>query len=207
MKAKELRNRMVKNQILFRGIRSKKVLNAMRSVPRHKFISNYSLENCYSDFPLPIGENQTISQPYIVAYMIEKLAIKENDICLEIGSGCGYASSIMGKIGKKVYGLELKKSLYEKSKKIIKELNYNNVNFFNKDGNNGFEEYAPFDKIMISAATNKVPSKLLNQLAINGILIAPLGDNFIQYLTLYTKIDNKKFKINKLIGVRFVPLL
>lgn len=207
MKDELLRNKMVTHQIEARGVKTPSVLDAMRTVPRHEYIKNYPLKECYADYPLSIGEGQTISQPYIVAYMIEQLNIQSTDICLEVGSGCGYASAIMGQLAREVHGIELKSTLYMKAIEINERLNYTNLHFHNKDGTKGLKEYAPFDKILISAATSKVPHSLLNQLKINGQLIAPIGNYFMQYLMVYTKINTQEVSIEKLIPVRFVPLV
>ncbi|MGM0495493.1 MAG: protein-L-isoaspartate(D-aspartate) O-methyltransferase, partial [Bacillota bacterium] len=160
----------------------------------------------YNDHPLGIGHNQTISQPYIVAYMIDKLAIQKTDKVLEIGTGSGYQTAILAELAKEVYTLEIIKPLQIKAKKILINLNYNNIIFGQHSGYLGWKEYAPFDKIIVSAAARTIPEKLVEQLCEGGLMIIPIGHHFSQTLYLIKKKENS-FKKEKLDLVRFVPMV
>lgn len=208
MDFKQMRNRMVETQIIRRGIQNDYVLDAMRTVPRHKFVNKGHESDSYSDHPLPIGHQQTISQPYIVALMIELLSPQPNDIVLEIGSGCGYAAAILAEIVYKVYGIEVVKPLAESSQQRLTALGYDNVQIINKDGKEGLSEQAPFDKILISAAAKReIPQQLLEQLKVGGKLVAPVGNGFSQDLVVITKKREDSFEKDRILGVRFVPLI
>jgi len=197
---------MIHSQLISRGIKDKKILNAMEKVKREEFIPNKLKDLAYYDGPLPIGEEQTISQPYIVALMTEELILKKEDKVLEIGAGSGYQAAILAEIVKEVYTIEIKKNLAEKVKKRLKRLGYDNIFVMQGDGSKGWEQHAPYDKIIITAATKQVPDKLIEQLKKGGKMILPLGDpNFFQNLTLITKQDNR-LTYEKITEVRFVPL-
>jgi protein-L-isoaspartate(D-aspartate) O-methyltransferase len=200
-----LRNKMVENQIIRRGISDQAVILAMRSVPRHLFIPVENRSQAYNDGPVPIGYGQTISQPYIVAYMTEALALKSKDTVLEIGTGSGYQAAILAEIVSMVYSVEIVKPLADHAAGNLKILGYSNVSVYAGDGYYGLKDYAPFDAIMVTAAPEKIPPALFEQLKEGGRLIAPVGgENEIQYLVLVQK---KKGKIitTKLVPVRFVP--
>lgn len=198
---------MVENQLQSRDIVDPKVLEVTGTVPRHLFIDKNQWSDAYKDFPLPIGEGQTISQPYVVAFMTQALELKGNEKVLEIGTGSGYQAAVLSKIVPKVYTVEIRPVLAEEAGKRLQELNYNNVTVKNADGYYGWEEHAPFDAIMVTAATNHVPPPLLKQLKPEGKLILPLGStDFFQTLTLITKTAGKP-QVTHLIGVRFVPLV
>jgi len=200
------RKQMVKYQIKNRGINDPVLLDAFIKVPRHEFVEDNYKGYSYNDHPLGIGHNQTISQPYIVAYMIDKLAIQKTDKVLEIGTGSGYQTAILAEIAKEVYTLEIIKPLQKKAKKILNNLNYNNIIFGQHSGYLGWKEYAPFDKIIVSAAARTIPEKLVEQLCEGGLMIIPIGHHFSQTLYLIKKKENS-FKKEKLDLVRFVPMV
>jgi protein-L-isoaspartate(D-aspartate) O-methyltransferase len=199
------RERMVKSQIEARGIKDKNVLEAMRMIARHKFVSEDMKSFAYNDEPLPIGEGQTISQPYIVAYMTEMLHLKKEERILEVGTGSGYQAAILAEITKEVYTIEIIESLSLKAQKVLKELRYTNIYFKIGDGSFGWREYAPYDAIIVTAAPEKIPDALQEQLKISGRMIIPVGMTF-QELILITR-EKRKFRKKKLLPVRFVPLI
>lgn len=201
----EERENMVEAQIAARGVKDKNVLKAMRKVPRHVFVPKDMKTHSYNDEPLPIGEGQTISQPYIVAFMTEILQLKEDDVVLEIGTGSGYQTAVLAEIVNEVYSIEIIKSLSTQAQVILQKLEYGNIHFKTGDGSHGWVEHAPFDKIMVTAAPSKVPEKLQNQLEVGGRMIIPVGAAF-QELVLVFK-GKKKSKKKSLIPVRFVPLV
>ena len=205
-KIEALRNRMVDQQIQKRGVNDTRVLNAMRKVPRHRFVPKGRVSDAYADHPLPIGEGQTISQPYIVALMTERLNLTGGERVLEIGTGSGYQAAILAEVVNEVFTMEIKMKLHQRSKKILKSLGFNNVRTRHGDGYFGWEEFAPFDAIMITAAVNHIPPPLLKQLKNGGRLILPLGNPFhFQHLTLVTKIG-EDYKVKQITGVLFVPM-
>ncbi|TET69087.1 MAG: protein-L-isoaspartate(D-aspartate) O-methyltransferase [Candidatus Aminicenantes bacterium] len=199
------RERMVKTQLVGRGIKDKRVLEAMRKVARHLFIPENMRSYAYNDEPLPIGEGQTISQPYIVAYMTEALQLNGSERVLEIGTGSGYQTAILNEIVKEVFTLELIGSLSVKAQEVLKELKYVNIFFKIGDGTLGWKEHAPYDAIMVTAAPAGVPKALKEQLKMYGKMIIPVGATF-QELVLVIR-EKKKFKVKKLLPVRFVPLV
>ena len=200
------RTNMVKEQLVIRGISDDAILQAFREVPRHRFIPEKYKEYAYADRPLPIGENQTISQPYIVAEMIEALEVTQNDSVLEVGIGSGFAAAVLSKVVENVYGVEIHQELVDQSRDKFKELNYHNINIRQGDGTRGWEEKAPFDGILVSAAAPEIPGPLLEQLKEGGFLIIPLGDSHIQSLTRIKK-EEDEFIHENLEMVRFVPLV
>lgn len=204
-KFEEKRRRMVENQIKARGIRDTRVLEAMEKVPRHKFVPDKIRSHSYDDEPLSIGEGQTISQPYIVAYMTEALQLEDSNKVLEIGTGSGYQTAILAEIVKDVYSVEIISSLSERSRLILADMRYENIQFKVGDGSYGWKEFAPFDAIIVTAAPRVIPQPLQDQLSIGGKLIVPVGDTF-QDLML-TKRSEKGFAEKKLLSVRFVPLV
>ncbi len=200
-----LRNRMVDEQIKARGVRDAQVLDAMKKVPRHRFVPRQYESGAYDDRPLPIGEGQTISQPYIVGYMTEAINPGPDDVVLEIGTGSGYQAAVLAEIVKEVYTLEIIPKLGETSGKLLKDLGYDNVHVKVSDGYHGWQEHAPFDAIVVTAAASEIPQPLIDQLAENGRMIIPVGSQFeVQYLVLVTK-KNGKIKKQNLFAVRFVP--
>ena len=196
---------MVEEQIIARGVKDKKVIEVMKKVPRHLFVPEEYRQYSYEDEPLPIGEGQTISQPYIVAYMTEVLELKEDDKVLEIGTGSGYQTAILAEIVKEVYTVEIIESLSKRAQKVLKELGYKNIHFKVGDGTYGWKEYSPYNAILVTAAPSKIPESLQNQLDDGGRMIIPVG-SFFQELVLVVRQKNK-FKKKKLIPVRFVPLV
>ena len=200
------RDRMVDRQIRKRGVKNTHVLNAMSKVPRHRFVPKGRVSDAYADHPLPIGEGQTISQPYIVALMTERLNLTGDERVLEIGTGSGYQAAVLAEVAKEVFTMEIKKKHHERSKKRLTSLKYDNVKTRHGDGYFGWEEFAPFDAIMITAAVNHIPPPLLKQLKDGGRLILPLGNPFhFQHLTLVTKIRDD-FKVKQITDVLFVPM-
>ncbi|MCE8162700.1 MAG: protein-L-isoaspartate(D-aspartate) O-methyltransferase [Candidatus Moeniiplasma glomeromycotorum] len=189
------------------GIQDKKVLRAVRSLPRELFVAPEFSKNAYVNAPLPIACGQTISQPFIVAYMSEKLQLKSSDIVLEIGTGSGFQTSVLAQLVQKVYTIEFHPQLSQTAQKVLNKLGYLNVNYRVGDGKVGWNEQAPFDKIILTAMAQTIPSLLVKQLKIGGKMILPLQVNPIeQYLVLITKLSEGKIKQEKLLPVRFVPL-
>jgi protein-L-isoaspartate(D-aspartate) O-methyltransferase len=200
------RERMVAGQIQSRGISDAAVLNAMRSVPRHYFVPEDIAASAYADHPLPIGEGQTISQPYIVALMTELIHLKPTDRVLEIGTGSGYQAAVLSLLTDQVYTIEIKQKLFENSSNILKKYHFNNVTSRHGDGYFGWPEAAPFDAVMITAAVDHIPPPLIAQLKDGGRLVLPLGSPFgYQNLVLVTKREGE-ISLRNIIGVLFVPL-
>ncbi len=204
--ASELKS-MVESQIKRRGIKDNDVIDAMLNVPRHLFLGNDLRDLAYTDKPLPIGENQTVSQPYIVALMTESLELKSNDSVLEIGTGSGYQTAIIARIAGEVYSVERSAILLEKAKHVLSKLEYSNIHFKSGDGTLGWEEFAPYDKIIVTAASPEIPQPLFEQLKPNGRLIIPVGSRESQILKLVIAIENNNFKIEDLCSCIFVPLV
>ena len=199
-----MRTQMVKEQIVARGIGDKKVIETMLKVPRHLFLNKDQWDHAYDDSPLPIGNGQTISQPYIVALMTENLKLSGNEKVLEIGTGSGYQAAILAEIVKDVYTVEIITSLYEGAKSKL--LQYQNVMISNHDGYYGWEEFAPFDRIIVTAAPDHIPQPLVAQLKDGGIMIIPVGPpGWNQILWKVTK-ENGNIITEKITDVMFVPL-
>ncbi len=200
-----LRKRMVEEQIKRRGISNQAVLDAMLTVPRHLFVPEEYRSMAYDDHPIEIGEGQTISQPYIVAYMTEKLRLKPSDKVLEIGTGSGYQAAILAYICDSVFSVEIIPELALMAKENLQKADVTNVKIKCGDGFYGWQEHAPFDAIIVTAAPDIVPKPLFDQLAEGGRLIAPVGEgHYTQYLKLYTR-KNGKIISKTLLPVRFVP--
>jgi protein-L-isoaspartate(D-aspartate) O-methyltransferase len=199
------RREMVEFQIKRRGIRDPKVLEAMLKVPRHLFVPEQMKELAYGDEPLPIGEGQTISQPYIVAYMTEALKLTGQEKVLEIGTGSGYQTAILAELAREVYTVELIPELSRRAQKVLRELGYQNIHFLVGDGTRGWPEHAPYEAILVSAAPATVPRSLIEQLQENGRLIIPVGTDY-QELVLVRK-KKEGWEEERLIPVRFVPLV
>ena len=200
------RERMVKNQLMARGIRDERVLQAMGKIPRHLFMQEALAGEAYNDHPVPIGEKQTISQPYIVALMTEALELKGSENTLEIGTGSGYQTAILAELSSRVYTIERIKSLLVKARKLLAKMSYNNILFKAFDGTLGWKEYAPFDAIMVTAGAPNVPEPLKEQLADNGRIIIPVGDRYTQELIKITR-KGENFEQEGLGGCRFVNLI
>jgi len=199
------RLQMVESQIERRGVKDKSVLLAMRNVKRHLFVPESQQGLAYDDHPLSIGHGQTISQPFIVAYMSEAIELKKGEKVLEVGTGSGYQAAILAEMGADVYSIEIVKPLAESAKKRLKKLGYDQIHVKWGDGYQGWVEYAPFDAIIITAAPPEIPKKLIQQLKVGGRMIVPVGD-FSQQLVLIIKKEDG-IKITELIPVRFVPMV
>ncbi|MCP5090476.1 MAG: protein-L-isoaspartate(D-aspartate) O-methyltransferase [Gammaproteobacteria bacterium] len=203
-----MRERMVKRQIAGRGVRSDVVLKAMRKVPRERFLPRGQGPFAYDDSPLPIGDGQTISQPYIVAYMAEALELNGGEKILEIGTGSGYAAAVLAEIAADVYTVERLETLATRAKEVLDDLGYKNIHLRHGDGSLGWPEQAPFDGIMVSAGAPEVPETLKRQLKIGGRLVIPVGANkAIQDLVRVTRVEEAEFESEDLSLVRFVPLI
>lgn len=205
---KKMREEMVKKQLVPRGINDKNVLEAMRTVPREEFVLDKYKNRAYADGALPIDSGQTISQPYIVAAMIQLIKPKKEDKILEIGTGSGYAAAVLARIASKVYTVERIAELAKKAENRFKELEYGNIMVKTADGTLGWDEYSPFDKIIVSAAAPSVPEKLKKQLIEGGIMVVPVGEKGgIQQLMLIERKTAEEFSCRELDYVRFVPLI
>ncbi|MCA0931799.1 protein-L-isoaspartate(D-aspartate) O-methyltransferase [Lutimonas saemankumensis] len=201
----EARERMIADDIKPRGVKDKATLNALNEVPRHLFVPQELWSQAYRDGPLPIGYGQTISQPYIVAFMTEAIKPESDFKVLEIGTGSGYQAAILSRIVDSVYTIEIIDELYSRSKKQLKELGYNNIMTKSADGYFGWEEKGPFDAIVVTAAAEFVPPPLIDQLKEGGRMIIPVGTPFAtQQLLMVTK-KGGKTKSRNLMFVRFVP--
>ncbi len=200
------RYQMVKSQIQARGITNKAILNAFRTVPRHQFVLPEHIGFAYKDYPLPIEEGQTISQPFIVAFMTDALDLKHTDRVLEVGTGSGYQAAILAQICDSVYTIEIFETLTKSANAIFEKLGYNNIYCKVGDGYEGWPEKAPFDAIIVTCAPTHVPKPLQEQLAEGGRLIIPVGEGQVQHLVLLQK-KNGKIKQKNILPVRFVPMI
>lgn len=201
-----LRKRMVEEQLIPRGIKNQRVLDAFYKVERHKFVPQELRSSSYGDFPVPIGEGQTISQPYIVALMSECLDLTGKEKVLEIGTGSGYQAAILAELAKEVYSVERFEVLSKRAEKVLKELGYLNIKVRVGDGTLGWPQESPFDRMMITAATPKIPLPLVEQLKEEGKLVLPLGESFSQVLTVVEKKAGKLLS-TAVCGCVFVPLV
>ena len=206
IKYKRQREEMVRQQIAARGITDAKVLAAFRKVPRHLFVSEALRDQAYGDYPLPIGEQQTISQPYIVAEMTQALELNKDDRVLEIGTGSGYQAAILAEVVYRVYTIERIRSLYAQTRNLLDKLHYHSIVMRCSDGTSGWQDESPFDAIMVTAGAPDVPQKLLDQLVEGGRMVVPVGNQHSQDLIKYTK-DNKGVHKTNLGGCRFVKLI
>ncbi len=202
----QLRQKMVNEQIIARGVRTESVIKAMQKVERHLFVPEQYRNFAYSDRPLPIGEGQTISQPYIVALMTELLDLKKSDKVLEIGTGSGYQAAILAEICDSVYTIEIIPSLGKQAQALLRELGYHNIHCKIGDGYLGWPEHAPYDGIIVTCAPSKIPQPLKEQLAEGGRMVIPVGATYTQELVLVTKTKGKLIQ-KSVIPVRFVPML
>ena len=203
-----MRKDMVENQLRQRGILDDRVLDVMGDVPRHLFVAEDLRDEAYMDGPLPIGFDQTISQPYIVAFMTEVLKVEQQHSVLEIGTGCGYQSAVLSSLAKHVISLERIKELAESAQRRLRELDYSNVDVVHGNGWNGYIQKAPFDRIIVTAGANKIPKALLGQLANGGIMIIPVGKiMFSQTLRIISKDSNGNVTKQTSLPVRFVRLV
>ena len=200
------RQTMVRDQIMARGIRDKKILDAFTDVPRHKFVEDYLKYKAYDDYPLSIGFSQTISQPYMVAIMTEALKVQPESKVLEIGTGSGYQAAILSRLANFVYSIERLAPLASRARKTLDELGIFNVQIIIVDGTKGYAKEAPFDRIIVTAGAPYTPEALIEQLAPEGMLVIPVGDQYLQDLKRITKKKNG-IKTESLGGCRFVRLI
>lgn len=201
-----LRERMVREQIEARGVTDRRVLEAMRRVPRHLFMPPEYRDAAYSDGPLPIGHGQTISQPYIVAYMTALLHLKGDEKVLEIGTGSGYQAAVLAHLAREVHTVERIPALADRAEGLLRRLGLTNVTVHRGDGTLGLPEFAPYDAILVTAAAPKVPQSLLDQLADGGRLVIPVGSHGVQYLERWRRLG-EEFRRQVLDAVAFVPLI
>ena len=206
IKYERQRQEMVRRQIEARGVTDPNVLAAMQKVPRHLFVSDALSDQAYGDFPLPIGKQQTISQPYIVAEMTQALQPGKDDRILEIGTGSGYQAAILAEIVYRVYTIEKIYELYTKSRKLFDKLHYHNIVTKYSDGTTGWEDESPFDGIIVTAGSPDIPNPLVSQLAVGGRMVIPVGDQYSQELIKLYKDEHGIHKTN-LGGCRFVKLV
>ncbi len=201
------RNRkdMIEYQIKRRGIKDEKILEIMQKIPRHLFIPSIHWNQAYEDRPLPIGEHQTISQPYIVAFMTEVLRLKPDDKVLEIGTGSGYQAAILAELAREVYTIEIIEILGKTAERVFKDLGYNNIKVKIGDGYKGWKEYAPYDAIIVTCAPDHIPTPLIEQLKEGGRMVIPVGDYYNQELILVEKKEGKIVK-KEVMPVIFVPM-
>lgn len=198
---------MVESQLRERGISDERLLAAMSKVPRHQFVSQQNWNEAYADHPIPIAEKQTTSQPYMIAAMIQAAEIKPEDRVLEIGAGSGYQTALLAELASQVFAVERYASLVETAQTTLERLGYRNAKIVTGDGSLGLKESAPFDAIIVSAAAPRVPQALLDQLAVGGRLIVPIGDSEEQVLHFIQRQGDGSTTVRILEGCRFVPLI
>ena len=201
------RNYMVETQIVPRGIKDPRVIAAMKKVPRHLFLDEALWPQAYEDHPQPIGEKQTMSQPYMVAIMTEALQLSGKEKVLEIGTGSGYQAAVLAELADQVFTIERIPTLAKRARKVFDQLHYRNIVMTIKDGSAGWKEHSPYDGITVTAASPSVPKLLLEQLATGGRLVIPIGDEFNQELMVYTKEEADRIKEENYGGCRFVKLV
>jgi protein-L-isoaspartate(D-aspartate) O-methyltransferase len=200
------RQQMIERHLKGRDITDEDVLQAMRDVPRHRFVPSGMQDQAYADCPLPIGHGQTISQPYIVAFMTQMLEVQPDDKVLEIGTGCGYQAAVLARLAQQVYTIEIVKPLADNARKLLAELEYKNIFIKAGDGFEGWREHAPFDKIILTCAVKEIPPALIEQLKDGGRIIAPIGATYeVQQLVIATK-KAGKLQHREVLPVRFVPM-
>ena len=202
----ELRQKMVDAQLRARGIRDERVLAAMGKVPRHLFVADKYQPSAYEDHPLPIGDGQTVSQPYIVAFMLEALAFEGWETVLEVGTGSGYQTALLAELARQVYSVERIERLARAAETLLQDLGYENVSLVVGDGSRGLAERAPFDVIVVSAAAPVIPQPLLEQLRQGGRMVIPVGPQHAQELKLVRRQEGGA-RVQNLEGCRFVPLI
>ncbi len=201
----DLRHDMVEQQIRRRQVQAPNVLRAMEEVPRHRFVPDHQQGSAYVDAPLPIGDGQTISQPYVVALMTELLELDADSTVLEIGTGSGYQAAVLSRIAKQVYSIEILEGLGEQARDLLGELGYRNVEVRIGDGYQGWPEAAPFDGIIVTAAPERIPQPLVDQLRLGGKMVIPVG-RFLQELLVITRTADG-IQTREVAGVRFVPMI
>lgn len=203
---KGLRKKLVET-IREKGITDEDVLQAINEVPRHFFLDPAFIESAYEDKAFQIGEGQTISQPFTVAYQTQLLEVKKRELILEIGTGSGYQACVLARLGARVYTVERQKKLYQKTKALIEQMHVPNIRMFYGDGFEGLPTYAPFDKILITAAIPEVPVLLLSQLKIKGYLVMPFGKGKVQKMQRIIKVEDNHFEQEEYDTFKFVPML
>lgn len=201
------RRRMVEKQIRARGIHDERVIDAMLKVPRHKFVEEALTSQAYSDYPLPIGERQTISQPFMVAAMSQALMLQGNEKVLEVGTGSGYQAAVLSLLAYQVFSLERIPALARRARLVLNKNGFSKVNIRLTDGTYGWEEEAPFDAIIVTAGAPDIPETYLAQLAVGGRLVIPVGDRSSQILKRVTKFSEGDCRVERLMDCRFVPLV
>lgn len=201
------RRRMVAEQVVARGITDSRVIDAMLKVLRHKFVEEALEGKAYQDAPLPIGEKQTISQPYMVAVMSEALNLKGFETVLEVGTGSGYQAAVLALLADRVFSLERIPALARRARKILDECGFSKVNIRLADGTHGWQDMAPFDAIVVTAGAPEVPQNYLDQLTVGGRLVIPVGDRDSQVLMRIKRTGEREYEEERLLGCRFVPLI
>ncbi|HET6420273.1 MAG TPA: protein-L-isoaspartate(D-aspartate) O-methyltransferase [Geobacteraceae bacterium] len=201
------RKKMVESQIIARGVRDRRVIETMLKIPRHAFVEEAMASQAYNDKPLPIGEKQTISQPYMVALMTELLELTGKEKVLEIGTGSGYQAAVLAALADRVYTVERIRPLALKARKALDSLGFLNINIKISDGTVGWKEEAPFDAILVTAGAPDIPPELIGQLAFNGRLVIPVGDRYEQTLVRVIKHEEGSLTRENFIGCRFVRLI
>jgi len=198
---------MIKNQLERRDITNKRVLEAMRKVERHLFVKEADIHYAYEDCPLPIGENQTISQPYMVALMTQVMGLMGEEKVLEIGTGSGYQTAILAELAKEVYTIERIGVLIDKAQQCLDKIGYTNIHYKTNDGTIGWIEHSPYDAIIVTAAAPHIPQTLFDQLGVGGKLVVPVGSRFSQELKLVIKKKDNRMEVMDRCGCMFVPLV
>ncbi len=203
---KELLEQLIRETIEKRGIKDRRILDALRSVPRHLFVPDSSPVLAYSDHPLPIGYGQTISQPYMVAYMLKELEVKPHHKVLEIGTGSGYNAALLSKLAGEVYTVEYVPELAERAKRILSELGIKNVHVFVGDGSLGLPDFAPYDRIIVTCSAPSIPDTFVSQLGEDGILLIPVNEGYYDMLKKLVKHRDGRIEIYDLMPCAFVPM-
>ena len=199
---------MFDSDVIRQGIKNKSILNVMKDIDRRNFVSKEYSDIAYDDCAIPLGENQTISQPFIVAFMTENLELKPRHKVLEIGTGSGFQTAVLSKLADLVVSVEINEVLAKKASIRLNQLGYSNISLHHSDGMQGISKYAPYDRILVSAASDKIPKKLFDQLSINGQMIIPIGkQSEVQHLWLIKKMKNSEIKKEKILPVHFASMI